>query len=107
MKRVFAFILLIMLVVINSVACAQTKSFYATGERHSNGVNSSSAAKKSNDGDKYFYVTIDRVWGLNDADKIYFGPRRKTSSGYSGALSDGLGYWLGRNTRQKRKYTKL
>ncbi len=107
MKRIILVLLCVVLVAADICALAETAHFTATGECHSNEVNYDSVCVKSTDGDKHFYVTIEGAWAYNSADKYYFGPRRYYGGGsYSGALSDGLGWWAGRNTRQKRKYTK-
>ena len=111
MKKVLRAILcatLILTVVVTPVlgALAGSANFRTSGEHFSNGIEQRSLATKSNDGDKSFYVTIEGVWVLDAADKIYFGPRMKTKDGYSGALNNGLGYSLSKNPRQKARYTK-
>ena len=107
MKRILLVLLCVVLLAVDTCASAATVRFWTEGEYHSNGIDFESRCKKSTDGDKHFYVTIEKAWAYNSADKYYFGPRRDYGNGsYSGALSDGLGWWAGRDTRQKRKYTK-
>lgn len=107
MKRFLVLCLAVMMTLSTIPAHAATKSFTATGEHYSNGVNTASKCAKSMDGDKYFYVTIDAVWAMDEEDRVYFGPRRAYDDGsHSGSLSDGLGYYLAKNPRQTAKYTK-
>lgn len=107
MKRFLILCLAVMMTLPTIPAYAATTSFTAVGEQYSNGVVGSSKCLKSTDGDTYFYVTIKGVLAMNADDRVYFGPRRVFEDNtYSGSLSNGLGYYLAKDPRQKAQYTK-
>lgn len=108
LRAVLCATLILTVVVTPMLAMAATTSFRASGEHFSNAINKDSRAVKSGDGDRSFYVTITQVYVMDAHDKVYFGPRQEISTNvYSGSLSNGLGYDLSKNPRQKARYTKF